>query len=234
MQLKLYQVLTPEEAEEMRVLLETQDWQEGKARTEELTGYIKRNKELKPKQDGELVTALSAKITQKIANHPEAAVDMSLMKMTGVKFNKYGDDQPGGEYKRHTDAPWMGPVRTDFTCVLALTDPDTYEGGDHYVEDPLGETIVLRPKQGELMLYETGYAHWVEPVTKGSRISALAWAESQIMGERERALCSTLKNLSRDFEAAMLANKDDTRFRKWFVDIGVVHSGLYRMWARRT
>jgi len=234
MQAALIQIMPPEEAEKIRVTLDTQEWQEGKARTADLTGFIKRNKELKPTPNGtDIVTALSGQVTSGIANNEEFALLTSLRKMTGVKFNKYGDDEPGGEYKRHTDAPFMGQCRTDFTVILALTDPDTYEGGDHHVVDPLNGEMIFRPKQGELMLYTTGFPHWVDPVTKGSRISALSWAESQIDTEVQRALCRTLHKLSRELEVAMLEKKEDERFRDWFVDVGVVHSGLYRMWATR-
>jgi PKHD-type hydroxylase len=156
--------------------------------------------------------------------------------MTGCKFNKYDQDtQPaGGEYRRHTDAPWMGPVRTDFTVVLGLTDPDTYEGGDHFVEDPLTKELwEFRLNKGDCLVYETGYAHWVTPVTKGSRICALSWLESQVSDERQRGLLVTLRKLSQTMEAKMLENKDQPEYRDWFVDVGVVHSGLYRMWGHR-
>ncbi len=237
MQAQIYPIMTPAECEEQRVLLETQEWKEGKARTEELTGFIKKNKELKPKIDGELVTAVSAKITQKMVSNVEFNSRTCLLKMTGVKFNKFDAPEKGEveqEYKRHTDAPWMGPVRTDFTVVLLLSDPDTFDGGLHCVQDPLTNEIwEFELKQGECLVYETGYAHWVTPLTKGTRICALGWVESQITSERERGLLNTLRVMSHELEVKMLAEKDVPEYRKWFVDVGVVHSGLYRLWGHR-
>jgi predicted 2-oxoglutarate/Fe(II)-dependent dioxygenase YbiX len=101
--------------------------------------------------------------------------------------------------------------------------------------DPLmGETI-LRPQAGEMIVYETGYPHWVDPVMKGSRISALSWMESRIANPRQRGICATLRELSAEFEQLMNNenNDEETRlkYRDWFVNVGVVHSGLYRMWA---
>jgi PKHD-type hydroxylase len=127
----------------------------------------------------------------------------------------------------------MGPVRTDFTAVLALSDPDDYEGGDHHVVDPLLGEMVIRPAKGELMIYETGYPHWVTNVTKGTRISALTWIESLIPDERKRGLMKTARLLSREMESRIDYEDDDCPFRQWFVDIGVVHSGLHRMWAKK-
>lgn len=235
MQCNIYTVMDPVEAEKLRVVLETQDWKVGQARTEELTGYIKRNKELRPKVDGELITALSEKASNAITTCEPLVTETQLLKMTRCKFNKFDAEEyeGGAEYKRHTDAPWMGPCRTDFTMVLALSDSSSYEGGEHHVDVPSGADQIFTLEAGQALVYETGYAHWVAPVTKGTRICALSWIESQVGTERQRGILATIRGMSRELEAEMLENKDDPRFRKWFVDIGVIHSGLHRMWAHR-
>jgi PKHD-type hydroxylase len=156
--------------------------------------------------------------------------------MTMYKFNKFEKNEntpDGGAYHRHTDAPWMGDVRTDFTLVLALSDPKTYEGGDHHVVDPHHGEIVFRPEAGELMIYETRYEHWVDPVTDGSRICALAWMESSVMGKDKRAILKKCREISSALEQEMLKEGTPAEYRKWFVDVGVVHSALMRMWAQR-
>lgn len=237
MQYGVIPVIEPEEAEKIRKILEPLEWQQGKARTAELTGTVKRNKEMKPGEGNPIVDHYSKLLSQAVMQNQAFSVSAFPAMLTSFKFNKYGDDQPGGEYKYHTDAPWMGKVRTDFTLVLALTDPDTYEGGDHWVRPPHQEPMKFRPKQGELMFYETGYQHYVEPVTKGSRISALAWSESSIPSERQRACSAQLWKLSKAFEAASFDQErgetERNEFREWFVDIGMVHSALQRMWGTR-
>lgn len=238
MQHGIYKILTPEKAQEVRTLLDTQEWQQGKARTEKLTGSVKQNFELKPGEHGALVTELSKQVTQAIAQSHELMHDTLFKQMMSCKFNKYcepaqGAPEPGGAYHRHTDAPFMGKVRTDFTAVLALTPKDDYEGGDHHVVDPHQGEMIFRPDVGELMIYETGYPHWVDPVTKGSRVSALTWIESTVMGVKERALLKCLRELSRDMEERIDYEADECDFREWFVDVGVIHSGLHRMWAER-
>lgn len=233
MQATTIRIMTAEKAETFRALLEPMDWKEGKARTAELTGTIKKNKELKPDQD-EHVKIISGQLCKMCTENPEFVSFTQMKQMMAFKFNNY--DEPDGAYHRHTDAPWMGPVRTDFTAVLALTDPDTYVGGDHHVVDPLAGETVLRPQAGELIIYETGYPHWVDPVSGGARISALSWIESQLKEERQRGLLSTARALSGALERDMLDTKDAelaAKFRQYFVDIGVIHSGLYRMWAQR-
>lgn len=233
MQLKTIKIMEPEEAEGIRRTLEQMNWKEGKARTKELTGTIKKNKELKP-NESPAVAAISTDLCKMVVSNQEFSEFTQMQKMMAFKFNNY--DEPGGTYHRHTDAPYMGDVRTDFTLVLCLTDPDTYKGGDHHVVDPLGFETIIRPRQGELMVYETGYPHWVTPVSEGTRISALSWAQSQFSQERQRGLVVTMRHLSQDLEHAMSETTDPelkAQYRKWFVDTGVVHSGLFRMWANR-
>jgi PKHD-type hydroxylase len=233
MQAQVMRVMSEEDAEQYRLKLADMDWKEGKARTAELTGTVKKNKELKPEDDA-YVKHLSNELCQLVTSNRDFATSTMMKQMTAFKFNNY--DEPGGTYHRHTDAPWMGKVRTDFTIILALTDPDTYTGGDHHVVSPLEGEMIFRPKAGELMYYETGYPHWVTPVESGSRISALAWLESLVPTERQRALLCTSLEMSRELERKMLdAETDEDRelFRKWFVDAGVLNSGLHRLWANR-
>lgn len=236
MQYGVYPVLKPEECDEIVAILETQEWKEGKARTKDLTGSIKQNRELKPAEDGIVVQQQSNRVMQALMKAPDIALDTLLKSMMPLKFNKYDQDKKpaGGAYHRHTDAPWMGPVRTDFTVVVCMSSPDDYEGGDHHVVDPIQGELVFRPNKGEAIVYETGFPHWVTNVTKGKRISGLTWFESQVPDATKRALLKVQRGISRDMEKAMDPNNPDCPFRKWFVDAGVVHSGLFRMWGSRS
>lgn len=239
MQLKRYDILEPEDAEDLRQLLivdHADRWEEGKARTDQLTGTIKRNQELKPTHDPACsIAQLSRQVSQRIGMNDDVQLDTAVKKMTAPKFNRYAEEQPGGEYKRHTDAPWMGSCRTDFTVILSLSDPDSYEGGDHHVVDPVEGETIIRLNQGEMVIYETGYPHWVDPVTKGERVCALAWMESHVADARKRGILQTLRRLSQELENDVsdeaLTLEERAKARSRFVDVGVVHSGVYRMWA---
>jgi len=232
MQAQTIRILSEGQAKHYRDLLTDMDWKEGKARTKELTGSIKKNMEIKP-DESEEARKISSELCQLTCQNAEFMRATQMKQMMGYKFNNY--NEPGGTYHRHTDAPWMGKVRTDFTAVLALTDPSEYEGGDHHVVCPLTGEQVFRPEAGELILYETGYPHWVDPVYEGSRISALSWVESRFPDERQRGLLATTHGLSRAFEAKMfdeeLTQEQRDEYRTWFVDAGVLHSGLMRMWG---
>ena len=175
------------------------------------------------------VKALSEMCTKRVMDHPDLNIYLLPKRATNFKFNKYTDD---GAYDRHTDAPFMGDVRTDFACTLLLTDAGEYDGGELNIETPAGEVVSLKPQAGQAIMYECGAPHWVSPVTKGERISAVGWIESAISDPRKREIASCIRRTSRSIEAKM--NNEETvtvdDLREWFVNIGEVHAKLYREW----
>lgn len=221
-----FKVLEKDEALKIRDDLHDLGWSQGKARTEELTGTIKQNLELLPGRDGEVVTKASQLICQNLMQQPEFQLWSYPGRMTSVKFNNYKD---AGTYNRHTDAPFMGQVRTDFAVTVFLSDPDKYEGGVLNLETPNGDVWEVKGEPGQAFVYPCGQPHWVTPVTDGERISAIGWIESKIQEEWKRDCLAQLRECSAAFEERMF--KDETGdFRKWFVDIGQVHSCLMRQW----
>lgn len=235
MQYGIYDVMTPEQCDKIVTLLETQEWKEGRARTKELTGTIKQNRELKPGEDGPIVEQCSKEVMQYLLRNKDVCLDTLVRSMMPMKFNKYDQDKEpaGGAYHKHTDAPWMGPVRTDFTVVVCLSDPDEYEGGDHYVDHPHQGILHFRPEKGQAMIYETRYAHWVTNVTKGTRIGGLTWFESQVPDNNKRAILKKCREISFDAESRMDASNQTDPWRELFVNAGVIHSALFRMWGQR-
>lgn len=72
------------------------------------------------------------------------------------------------------------------SCVVMLTDPDEYEGGELELnlggnaED--GKTKLLKPPKGTAVFFYSHVPHRVRPVTKGKRVSLVLWA----MGPKPR------------------------------------------------
>ena len=83
----------------------------------------------------------------------------------------YGGDQ--GHYDWHMD---LGPNMSNrkLSCVIQLSDPSDYEGGE--LEFNLGYTILSVPKgKGVITFFPSFLLHRVTPVTKGTRISLVTW-----------------------------------------------------------
>lgn len=211
--MKVYKILHEKDADRVLKYLKAQTWNVGKARTNHLTGTIKKNKEILYSRD-EKTKQLLNYIGLAIFKHPEVQKHHLPNNIRIPKFNKYS---LGDEYKIHTDAPWMGPTRTDLSCTLFLSDPEQYKGGELCVQ---GKKPV-KAKAGECVIYDCGEKHWVRPVTEGERICAVTWIQSKIRDSKKRQMVSSF----RDLLAKMEKSHPD-----WFLQGGGIHSSLLRMW----
>lgn len=98
---------------------------------------------------------------------------------------------PGMHYGAHTDnasiALPTGPLRTDLSCTIFLSDPESYEGGALCVH--LGaRTVSFRLQPGWGIVYPSDTLHEVEPVTRGERLVAITFIQSRIRSRFEREL----------------------------------------------
>jgi len=207
--MNLYQLFDESQAKTILSALDEMDWSVGRAATKKLTGTIKQNVEILP-SDNDTANKLLFSIGKMLNENPEIQLNHAPIKIHPPKFNKYRD---GGHYKTHTDAPWMGETRTDLSCTIWLSDPDSYEGGELCIS---GNMIKGRP--GECLIYDCGMPHSVTPVTSGERICAITWVQSRIRDPHKRKLVSDLRKL--------LA-KIEPDHRDWFVDGAAIHSALF-------
>lgn len=86
-----------------------------------------------------------------------------------------------GEYKAHHDVFWINndPIyHRKLSCVVQLSDPNTYEGGDLELIDvsarPTPEDVRA---QGTAIFFPSMFMHKANPVLRGTRYSIAAWFE---------------------------------------------------------
>jgi PKHD-type hydroxylase len=101
-----------------------------------------------------------------------------LSKVDYIQLAEYSDTIQG-EYKRHHDVFWMNDdpfYHRKLTCVIQLTDPSTYEGGDLELfelnEYPNSQDMRT---QGTAIFFPSFIPHAALPVTKGTRHSLAIW-----------------------------------------------------------
>ena len=211
-----YRIMTPGEAQEIVLWAQAQPWEQGKARTAEATGTIKKNEELKGGDELE-------GIGRKFWTHERLIADHAPKRMLLPRLNRYG---VGQEYQRHGDAAFMaGTVRTDLACTLFLSHPSTYDGGELCVEDDAGGFQEIKGGAGMCVVYPCHMPHWVRPVTRGERISAITWIESCYRDLEQRSLQRRFLNLLREMEA-----DSDPKLAHWRTTLGTIHGRLQRMW----
>lgn len=104
--------------------------------------------------------------------------DVHISKLDYFQIAEY-DSAYAGEYKTHHDIFYMNGdpyYHRKLSCVIQLSDPNTYEGGDltfeHVAAYPNAEEM---RQQGTVIFFPSFVRHAAQPVTAGKRYSLAAW-----------------------------------------------------------
>jgi PKHD-type hydroxylase len=168
-----------------------------------------------------------------------AALARSAQFMTGAlpkriyppSFNRYAHSS--NAFGSHIDnalrsVPALGGLggylRTDLSCTLFLTPPDSYDGGELVIESPGGEQA-YKLAAGDMLLYPANTVHRVNPVTRGERIACFFWVESLVASQEQRQLMYQL-------DMAITALRSTGGDSAETVRLTGVYHNLLRMWAQ--
>lgn len=135
--------------------------------------------------------------------------------------------EPGMKYGPHADAAFLpmpgGPLRSDISCTVFLSDPRTYEGGELVLH--LGaRALPLKLAPGNAIVYPSTTLHEVAAVRSGVRLVSLTFIESRIPDEQERGMLFELGEVSA-LEGANMNGLNRMRLE-------VVRQNLTRKWSR--
>jgi PKHD-type hydroxylase len=141
---------------------------------------VKRNEQL-PESVQEPLIQKASKALMKNEVFLSAARPKRFVKLMVSRY------MPGMEYGWHVDNALMDGIRTDLSFTLFLNDPQSYEGGELFVDSHEGSSeYKLSP--GSCVLYPTTMLHRVAPVTSGERLAIVGWIRSFIRNEDEREM----------------------------------------------
>jgi PKHD-type hydroxylase len=139
-------------------------------------------------------------------------------------FARYNPQQHYGE---HIDDPVMGPMgqryRSDVSITIFLSAPGDYQGGELRIHTSFGHHDV-KLEAGDAILYPSSSLHQVMPVSSGTRLVAVTWAQSLIREPEKRELLYELHQA----RESLMAEKPDGAATKQ-VDHSYVN--LVRMWS---
>ena len=99
-----------------------------------------------------------------------------------VQFTEY-EESYQGEYKLHQDVFWLTDKSSHrkVSLVIQLTDPREYEGGrlsfENVTHYPSDADYAAMKTRGTAIAFPSFIYHKLEPVTKGTRYSLVAWFE---------------------------------------------------------
>ena len=170
------QVLDEDRLSKLRRRLAAQAFVDGATTAGWHARLVKRNRQASAGPD---TRALQAELADTLDKHELFQLACRPRRMRPVLFSRY---EPGMEYGSHVDDAVMGGkdrIRSDVSFTLFLNPPDAYEGGELVIENTAGEQAFKLPAGG-LVLYPSSTLHRVAPVTRGERLAAVSWVQSQV------------------------------------------------------
>lgn len=168
------------------------------------------------------VRALQQELQAQLHAHPLLRMYARPQRITLPLLSIY---EPGMAYGRHVDDALMGdpPLRTDLAFTLFVSAPDECDGGELVVEGHGGD-IPVKLDAGAMVVYPAGSLHRVQPVTRGSRLAAVGWIQSQVRDAQQREV---LFDLDRTRRAVFEREGDGEEF----ATLSRCAGALLRMWA---
>ncbi|MGA9574227.1 MAG: Fe2+-dependent dioxygenase [Lysobacterales bacterium] len=147
------------------------------------------------------------------------------LKIAPPLLSKY---ETGMAYGTHSDVALLPLVklqtvlRSDISATVFLQDPETYDGGE-LVLHLESHKVPIKLPAGGLVAYPSTMLHEVVKVTRGQRLVAITFIESQIIDERQRYMIYSLGEVS---ALEGLTMKPENRNR-----LDLVRHNLIRMWS---
>ena len=225
MLLTLEDVLNPDELAQVRKLLKSVVWADGKPGAGEQAKRVKNNQQLP--HDCAASRAIREMVLQGLERCPAFFSATLPKRIFPPRLNRYSGTS--NAYGKHIDGavrylPDSGQrLRTDISCTVFLNEPTDYEGGELCLADTYGEQAVKLPA-GHAVIYPGTSLHQVKPVTRGERLACFFWVESMVRSDEQRRL---LYELDMNLTALRQTHgeADETTALT-----GVYHN-LLRMWA---
>ena len=159
---------------------ETQNWEDGKNTAGSHATLVKNNLQLN--RNSEVSKKYSQLVNKKILSNLLIKSFSIPKRIHGIMFTKSSTNM---HYGRHIDNPYMSSGRSDLSFTLALTNKDSYEGGELIIETMNSEEK-FKLNAGEIIIYPSSYLHAVSKVNSGYRLVCVGWIESYVKSTEKR------------------------------------------------
>lgn len=224
MLIQIPNVLSLDELNHCRTLLEQADWIDGKVTAGHQSAQAKHNLQL-PEQSA-TAQELGGIIIEALNKNPLFIAAALPKQIFPPLFNCY---QHGGSFGVHVDNAIRKlpnstqSIRTDLSATLFFTNPNEYDGGELIIEDTYGAQSIKLPA-GHLILYPSTSLHKVTPVTSGARVASFFWLQSLIREDAQRSILF-------DLDQSIQKLNQDTPNHPSIIQLTGVYHNLLRQWA---
>ncbi len=216
------QILKIDELAQIDMLLSQATFVDGAATASLAAKIVKSNLQISP-SDKQILPQLKEILTHALKTSPLFQIYSLPQHIYPIIVSKYKENMA---YGWHVDSPIMGEpaMRTDLAMTIFLSDPASYEGGELLIHGAQGVTS-YKPNKGDAVVYPCNYLHCVNPVTKGERIAAVTWIQSQVPSAEKRQILFDLNQL----HGLMYNNAPNSIESNLLLQ---THSNLLRMWVQ--
>ncbi len=218
-------VLDGVELQRTQALLASAEWVDGRVTAGHQSAGVKENLQIPEgsaahRELGEIVLAA-------LGRNPLFISSVLPLRVFPPLFNRYEVGMAFGAHVDNAIRQIRGTphrIRTDVSCTLFLSGPESYDGGELVIEDSYGEQRVKLPA-GHAVVYPATSLHRVEPVTRGARLASFFWIQSMVRDNGQRRLLFEL-----DMAINTLRGDLPAGHRSPVALTGVYHN-LLRRWA---
>lgn len=219
-----FALLSPEDLRRAQDLLRDAAWEDGRGSAGGQAAQAKRNEQLP--RSSEPLAAVRDIVLRSLEQSPRFLAAALPRRIFPPMVNRYAGD--ANTYGPHVDnavrfADPVTRVRTDLSCTVFLSEPDTYDGGELVVHEGSERPGVKLPA-GHAVLYPGTSVHEVLPVTRGARLASFFWVESMVRREDQRRILLELD------DALMALRAEHGESATTIALMGTYHN-LLRLWA---
>jgi PKHD-type hydroxylase len=225
MLLQIPEVLSADSVQQVRAILATAQWADGRITAGSQSAQVKNNLQLpEDSRAAREARSIVLEALQRNALFFTAALPKAIFPPL---FNRY--EGAANAFGNHVDnavrtvAATGARIRTDVSATLFLSEPSEYDGGELVIEDTFGTQTVKLPA-GHLVLYPASSLHRVEAVTRGARIASFLWVQSMVREPERRRLLF-------EMDMAILALRTQYGEIPAAVSLTGSYHNLLRMWA---
>lgn len=224
MLLQIPDVLSPQEVQYARQLLDQAEWIDGRVTAGYQSGRVKDNVQLP--EDHPVAQELGERIVSALEKNATFVAAALPHRVFPPLFNRYSGGQSFGTHVDNSIRHIAGTphrIRTDLSATLFFSDPSEYDGGELVVEDSYGVQTVKLPA-GHMILYPSTSLHHVRPVTRGARVCSFFWIQSMVRDDGQRTLLF-------DLDTAIQRIASESPDHLSAVQLTGVYHNLLRRWA---
>ncbi len=226
MLVEIENLLDAETLSELRSILASAPWADGRTTAGYQSARVKNNLQLP--QDCEAAASGSQIVRDALAKNPlfqSAALPRDIFPPL---FNLYREGHGFGTHVDNALRPWPGDpgrrMRTDLSATLFLGDPQSYDGGELVIEDTYGSQAI-KLAAGSMVLYPATSLHKVAPIRRGERLASFFWIQSYVADDAKRSILFDM-----DASIQNLRSEHDDNHPALVALTGCYHN-LLRMWC---